>query len=141
MFKDQIPTMPRYPNEPSLSAKPHLAKHGPVRPLAAHETESQTEGWGLTFAINHETKDSGRKPGSASWEGIANLFWWADRESGVGGMIGSQILPYGGESPFLRSEGRRNVNYRWADVAVLDVNDAAEKLVYTGLKRTEDMYK
>ncbi|RAO71459.1 uncharacterized protein BHQ10_007471 [Talaromyces amestolkiae] len=122
MFKDQIPTMPRYPNEPSLSAKPHLAKHGPVRPLAAHETESQTEGWGLTFAINHETKDSGRKPGSASWEGIANLFWWADRESGVGGMIGSQILPYG-------------------DVAVLDVNDAAEKLVYTGLKRTEDMYK
>lgn len=27
------------------------------------------------------------------------------------------------------------------DVAVLDVNDAAEKLVYTGLKRTEDMYK
>lgn len=141
MFKDQLPTMPRYPNKPLLSAKPHLAKHAPVRPLAAQETESQTEGWGLTFALNHDAKDSGRRPGSASWEGIANLFWWADRESGVGGMIGSQILPYGGESSFLQSEGKPNVNERWADVAVLDVNDAAEKLVYTGLNRTDDMYK
>lgn len=141
MFKDQLPGLPRYINKPFLSAKPHLAKHAPVRPLPAHEDESKTEGWGLTFALNHEPKESGRKPGSASWEGIANLFWWADRESGVGGMIGSQILPYGGESPFARFEGRRDTNDGWVDVAVLDVNDAAEKLVYTGLKRTDDMYK
>lgn len=99
MYKDNLPNLPRYINQPSQSAKPHLAKHAPVRPLPAHETESTTEGWGLTFALNHQEKESGRKPGSASWEGIANLFWWADRESGVGGMIGSQILPYGGESP------------------------------------------
>ncbi|EEA21903.1 hypothetical protein TMatcc_008670 [Talaromyces marneffei ATCC 18224] len=122
MYKDQLPDLPRYINKPAQSAKPHLAKHAPVRPLPAHEDESTTEGWGLTFALNHNAKESGRKPGSASWEGIANLFWWADRESGVGGMIGSQILPYG-------------------DVAMLDVNDAAEKLVYTGLRRTDDMYK
>ncbi|EED16444.1 beta-lactamase family protein [Talaromyces stipitatus ATCC 10500] len=123
MYKDQIPNKPRYINQPFQTAKPHLAKHIPFRPLAnPAQAELETEGWGLTFALNHEGKESGRKPFSASWEGIANLFWFADRESGVGGMIGSQILPYG-------------------DNAVLDVNDAVEKLVYTGLKRTEDMYK
>lgn len=97
MFTDQIPTIPRYINKPAESAKPHLAKPSPVRPLVnPAQEESITEGWGLTFALNHTTKDTGRKPASASWEGIANLFWWADRESGVGGMIASQILPYGG---------------------------------------------
>lgn len=143
MYKDQLPTMPRYINKPFLSAKPHLAKHAPVRPSAAHEPESKTEGWGLTFALNHEITESGRKPGSASWEGIANLFWWADRESGVGGMIGSQILPYGGEYPLspLEKEDEMLTMVNEADTAVMNVNDAAEKLVYIGLKRTEDMYR
>ena len=27
--------------------------------------------------------------------GIANLFWWCDREKGVAGMIASQVLPFG----------------------------------------------
>lgn len=27
--------------------------------------------------------------------GLANLFWWVDREKGVAGMIGTQILPFG----------------------------------------------
>lgn len=101
MYKDQVPDLPRYINKPHIAAKSHLAKNSPMRPLPAHENESKTEGWGLTFALNHEAKESGRKPGSASWEGLANLYWWADRESGVGGMIASQILPYGGEGgPF-----------------------------------------
>lgn len=26
--------------------------------------------------------------------GLANLFWWVDREKGVAGMIASQILPF-----------------------------------------------
>lgn len=44
--------------------------------------------------------------------------------------------------PFLVFEEKEaNANDGWIDVAVLDVNDAAEKLVYTGLQRTEDMYK
>lgn len=25
----------------------------------------------------------------------ANLFWWADRNRGIGGMIASQTLPFG----------------------------------------------
>ncbi|KAG9886361.1 hypothetical protein KCV05_g19435, partial [Aureobasidium melanogenum] len=32
---------------------------------------------------------------TAFWAGIANLFWWADREKGVAGMIASQVMPFG----------------------------------------------
>ncbi|KAH8700190.1 beta-lactamase family protein [Talaromyces proteolyticus] len=111
MFKDQIPNLPRYRNTPSESAKPHLANHGPVRP-ATDDTE--TEGWGLTFSINHRKWATGRPAGTVNWEGIANLFWFADRDTGVGGMIASQIMPYG-------------------DLAVLETNDAVETGLYQGL--------
>ena len=98
MYKDQIKSIPRLINKPSISTKPQYTKHDYLQPLPPHSTEPQTEGWGLTFALNHELKNSGRKPGSAAWSGMPNLYWWADRESGVGGIIGSQILPSGGES-------------------------------------------
>lgn len=32
---------------------------------------------------------------SSRWAGIANLFWYCDREKGVAGMIASQVLPFG----------------------------------------------
>lgn len=78
----------------------------PLQPLAnPAEDVKITEGYGLTFALNHQLKDSGRKSGSASWSGLPNLFWFADRETGVGAIIGSQILPHGGKS--LRSRYRK----------------------------------
>ena len=33
--------------------------------------------------------------GTGWWAGLPNLFWWADRSRGVGGIIASQILPFG----------------------------------------------
>lgn len=33
--------------------------------------------------------------GTGWWAGLANLFWWCDRTKGVGGIIASQILPFG----------------------------------------------
>ncbi|CRG90093.1 putative protein Rv1367c/MT1414 [Talaromyces islandicus] len=112
MYKDQIPTLPRYINAVAPSAKPHLKRDGPVR-LAADDSE--TEGWGLTFSINHRDKPTGRPAGTVNWEGIANLYWFADRETGVGGMIASQILPYG-------------------DTAVIETNEKVETELYRGLK-------
>ena len=50
--------------------------------------------WGYTFMINDETTPSGRPAGSLMWAGLANLFYWIDRESGIGGFWGSQILPF-----------------------------------------------
>ena len=37
---------------------------------------------------------TGRGANTAWWAGIANLFWWADREKGVAGMIASQVMPF-----------------------------------------------
>lgn len=92
MFKDQIPDMPRRCNEVTPSGKPELANPTPLIPCA----DDLTEGWGLSFSISHTKSSTGRAAGSASWEGLANLFWFADRENGIGGIIASQILPYGG---------------------------------------------
>jgi hypothetical protein len=33
--------------------------------------------------------------GTGWWAGLANLFWWCDRSRGVGGIIASQIVPFG----------------------------------------------
>ena len=50
------------------------------------------EGW--TFQVNEEHTPTGRPGGSLMWAGIANLFYWVDRKTGVGGYWGSQILPF-----------------------------------------------
>lgn len=93
MFRDQIADKPIHSNESVPVAKPLLANPTPLQPMP----DDHTEGWGLSFCISHRAAESGRAAGSASWEGLANLFWFADRENGVGGVIASQILPYGGE--------------------------------------------
>ncbi|GLA60359.1 hypothetical protein AtubIFM54640_000810 [Aspergillus tubingensis] len=85
--------MPRYCNEYTPSGKPELANPCPLIPCS----EDLTEGWGLSFSLSHTERPTGRAAGSGSWEGLANLFWFADRTNGIGGIIASQILPYGGE--------------------------------------------
>ncbi|PLB49682.1 beta-lactamase family protein [Aspergillus steynii IBT 23096] len=110
MFKDQIPDKPRYCNEYTPSGKPLLANPCPLVPCA----DDLTEGWGLSFSLSHRKSDTGRAAGSGSWEGLANLFWFADRENGVGAIIASQILPYG-------------------DLRVLENMDKVEKMMYDEL--------
>ncbi|KAH7108798.1 beta-lactamase family protein [Dactylonectria estremocensis] len=91
MFKDQIPDKPRFSNKCVPVAKPWLANPTPLEPMP----DDHTEGWGLSFSISHFPEKSGRAAGSASWEGLANLFWFADRTNNVGAVIATQILPYG----------------------------------------------
>lgn len=50
--------------------------------------------WGYTFQINEEDAPTGRPAGSLAWAGLANLFYWIDRKTGIGGYWGSQILPF-----------------------------------------------
>ena len=50
--------------------------------------------WSYTFQVNEEPTPSGRPTGSLMWAGLANLFYWIDRENGIGGFWGSQILPF-----------------------------------------------
>jgi methyl acetate hydrolase len=57
----------------------------------------QPKSWGLTFQINEEPGPTGRPAGTLMWAGLANSFYWIDRENGVGGAYLSQILPFGDE--------------------------------------------
>ena len=50
--------------------------------------------WGLSFMRNDEDAPTGRSAGSLAWAGLANCYYWIDRERGVGGYWGTQILPF-----------------------------------------------
>lgn len=53
------------------------------------------QGWGLTFFLHQHPGPTGRSGTTGWWAGLPNLFWWCDREKGLGGMIASQIVPFG----------------------------------------------
>ena len=69
--------------------------------------------WGLSFMINNEKAPTGRSPGSLSWAGLANTYYWVDQSKGVGGVYATQVLPF-------------------ADVKSLPLFYAFEKAVYDG---------
>jgi len=50
--------------------------------------------WGLTFMINDEPAPTGRPAGALAWAGLANLYYWIDRQTGIGGFWATQILPF-----------------------------------------------
>jgi methyl acetate hydrolase len=51
--------------------------------------------FGLGFLINTEPVPGGRSAGSLTWAGLYNCYYWIDRESGVTGLLLTQILPFG----------------------------------------------
>ncbi|MGD1924273.1 MAG: serine hydrolase domain-containing protein [Paracoccaceae bacterium] len=51
--------------------------------------------WSFTFMVNDEQAPTGRPAGAIGWAGLANLFYWIDRQSGFGGFWATQILPFG----------------------------------------------
>ena len=50
--------------------------------------------WALTFMINEKDAPTGRPAGSLAWAGLANLYYWIDRNNGIGGFWATQILPF-----------------------------------------------
>jgi methyl acetate hydrolase len=50
--------------------------------------------WAYTFQRNEEALPTGRPAGTLMWAGLGNLFYWIDRQNGVGGFWGTQILPF-----------------------------------------------
>ncbi len=51
--------------------------------------------WSYTFMVNDEVAPTGRPAGAIGWAGLANSFYWIDRQNGVGGYWATQILPFG----------------------------------------------
>ncbi|MBK7161454.1 MAG: beta-lactamase family protein [Sphingomonadales bacterium] len=70
------------------SAMPDLAQPYDTFP-------DQHTGWGLGFLINPEQGPNGRAPGSLAWAGIFNSYYWIDPANGVGGVMMSQLAPFG----------------------------------------------
>ncbi|TPX19810.1 hypothetical protein DIZ76_017602 [Coccidioides immitis] len=89
MFQDQIPHMPDFGRAGIATANPELSNPCPdLYPIP----DGAPQGWGLTWMIT--PSPTGRTATSAFWAGIANCFWWCDREKEVAGVIATQILPF-----------------------------------------------
>ncbi|GED97787.1 serine hydrolase domain-containing protein [Gordonia crocea] len=68
-----------------------------VDPTLSHDAEffpGQRKGWSYSFMVNEETAPTGRPAGSLGWAGLANLYYWIDRQNDVAGIWGTQILPF-----------------------------------------------
>jgi methyl acetate hydrolase len=59
-----------------------------------------SKSWCLPFMVNDEQAPTGRPAGALGWAGLANLFYWLDRDNGVGGFWATQILPFGDATSF-----------------------------------------
>jgi CubicO group peptidase (beta-lactamase class C family) len=67
--------------------------------------------WGLGFLITVDQAPGKRSPGSLSWGGINNTYFWVDESRGIAGVILMQFLPF-------------------ADAKALAVYDAFERGAY-----------
>lgn len=59
-----------------------------------------SKSWALTFMINDEEAPTGRPAGALGWAGLGNLFYWIDRQNGIGGFWATQILPFADPTSF-----------------------------------------
>ena len=50
--------------------------------------------WGLGFLLHTNGTENGRSPGSVSWCGLFNSYFWIDRGSNVFGIFATQLLPF-----------------------------------------------
>lgn len=74
-----------------------------VIPSLSNDAEffpGQKKGWSYTFMTNEEVAPTGRPAGSIGWAGLANCFYWIDRQSKLGGYWATQILPFGDPASF-----------------------------------------
>lgn len=93
-----------------------MARMVSVIPDYTHDVElfpGMAKKWGLTFMINTEDTEKGRKAGSLSWAGLANSYYWIDPASGLAGVLATQLFPF-------------------ADPTVLALLDRFEAAVYQG---------
>lgn len=90
MFRNQIPDFPNFGRQGIPDAKPDLTNPLPdLYPVPG----SPPQGWGLTFMLSNGGA-TGRSTSTGFWAGLANCWWWCDREHGVAGMVCTQILPF-----------------------------------------------
>ncbi|MDY6807859.1 MAG: serine hydrolase domain-containing protein [Actinomycetota bacterium] len=68
-----------------------------VIPALSHDVEffpGVPKTWGLAAMINEEDAPTGRPAGSLGWAGLANLYFWIDRRTAIGGFWATQLFPF-----------------------------------------------
>lgn len=67
-----------------------------VIPSLSNDAEffpGMSKSWAMTFMVNDVDAPTGRPAGALAWAGLANLYYWIDRQNGIGGFWATQILP------------------------------------------------
>ncbi|KKK20812.1 hypothetical protein P175DRAFT_0510951 [Aspergillus ochraceoroseus IBT 24754] len=91
MFRNQIPQFPDHGRQGLQASKADLTNAiSELYPVPGNPPQ----GWGLSFQLANGGA-TGRSAGTGHWAGLANLWWWCDREKGIAGMVCTQILPFG----------------------------------------------
>jgi len=72
---------------PLPSAIPALTREADFFPGAR-------KSWAYSFLRNEDDVPGGRRAGSLTWAGLANVFYWIDRASGVAAVWATQLLPF-----------------------------------------------
>ena len=164
MFTNQIPEFPDFGRKGIHSAKPTYTNDVPD---LYHQPKEQPQGWGLTFMLTVHEAATGRGKNTAWWAGefidriaycergiadddddagLPNLFWWCDRETGVAGMIATQILPFCGEVlhgglGWKKGKGigieDDGLIFNEIDADVIGLWASIETAIYKGLKAEE----
>ncbi len=77
-----------------VSSDPSLSNNGEFYP-------GVQKSWAYTFQVNEDPTPTGRPAGQLMWAGLANLFYWIDRENGIGGFWASQVFPFQDTASYL----------------------------------------
>ncbi|KAK6612016.1 transesterase [Botrytis cinerea] len=87
MFEGQL-------TEQQMATLNYIRQMQDVRYLMSPTISANTKiDHGLGGLIVLEDLEGRRRKGSMCWTGLPNLIWWADREAGVSGIYGSQLVP------------------------------------------------
>ncbi|KAL2853466.1 beta-lactamase family protein [Aspergillus pseudoustus] len=111
MFENHIPSFPNFARKGIPAAQPQHTF--PIPELYPSQPHDKPQGWGLSFMLTLHPTSQGRGPFTGSWAGMCNSYWWADRSHGVGGFIGTQIVPF-------------------FDLKAVQLAEETERLVYSG---------
>ena len=90
-----------------------------VIPTLSNDAEffpGMPKSWSYTFMINDETAPTGRPAGALGWAGLTNLFYWIDRQNGLGGFWATQILPFADPTSFGGYMDFETAVYRHSDI-------------------------
>ncbi|TGO35726.1 hypothetical protein BHYA_0148g00140 [Botrytis hyacinthi] len=110
MFEAQL-------TEPQLGTLNYIRQIPEMRYIMTPSIPVDTKlDYGLGGMILLENLEGRRRKGTMYWTGLPNLLWWADREAGVSGIYGSQLIPTGDKQTIEMFEEFEKAVY--AEVAV-----------------------